>query len=425
MTQDFEEFRPMVHDLYSGERAMLRAIKNMPTLRLLKRETDWRARDYIRPLWDETPQAVGHDISTVLDVKTVAAAQVDAWEFTHKKLYGAVSIDRLALETTKGDAKNFLKVYTAAVDGTMKTLAKELSTKIFRGQACPRSTVSAVANGDGTNDRVTLANREDVIHFYVGMEVVFSDAGGAPGATLHTPSSGRLTVNKIDRKDGYLYFTNGKGGSAVNLSTGMSTAVAAGDYIHRRGDVTSSSAALSLCGFESFILSAADRASPGTFKGVDRTQDVDRRGGMNLASAGRTMEDTLIEALVRAQEQNVEFTHFIMHPKRLGQLVREVDSKLVRDDGKTSALIGKRAFNVMLAAGETTVLADPFCQVDKVWGINRDDLILKSVGEFIRHIDDDVMLLRETSSDSYECRMGGYGELTWSYPGTHMHIEIT
>lgn len=424
----FTDFRPMLHDYYSPEKATARAIDKYPTLRLLKKTTDWKGRDYIRPIQYEKPQNTGRDIATVLADKANHRARHDAWAFTTKDLYGVATLDRKTMMMSDGP-RTFLRHYTAEVDGEMQQLMEDLATNIFRTSACVRSTVDA-ANSTLASGIVALASRWDSIHFRHGMDVVFSDAGGAAGATLHTPGSGggRFTVDVVNRKAGTITITNGVGGAAADLTdapTTVTTAIADGDFIHRRGEVTSASNDLGMIGFEDFILSAADRASPGIYKSVDRTKDVDRLCGLNVEAAGYSIENALIEGLNESSAANVGITHFVMHTNTFTRLVREVDSKLVRDDKEGSAKIGRRMVKVQLDAEEVRVYADPYCQHNKIWGLNVNDLDLKSVGALPGFIENDVRMLRDPAADGYEVRLGGYGELTFSYPGSHVHIELS
>lgn len=422
----FSDFRPMLHDYYSGEKALVRAIDRLPTLRLLRKSTDWKGRDYVRPVHYEKPQNVGKQISTVLADKANHRARQDAWTYTTKDIYGVATLDRKTMKMSEGNARSFLSHYTAEVDGTMKTMMEDLATNIFRTQAVARSTVdTSHASTSLATGVVGLASKWDTVHFKVGMDVVFSDAGSAPGASLHTPSSGRATVGTINRTLGTISITNGVGGSAVDLTSDMSTAIDNGDFIHRRGDVSATSNTLGLCGFEDFILSAADRASPGTFKGVDRSLDVDRLAGLQLSASGYSMRNALLEMLVLASNANVELSHAVMHGSRFAQLVRECEATVIRDDKEGSAKIGRRMIKVQLEADEISVYSDPYCQTDKIWGLQVKDLDLKSVGKLPGFLDDDLLMLRDSGADGYEVRLGGYGELTWSYPGNHIHVELS
>lgn len=417
MTLDISEYTPMLKRYYTPRRVEQITYKKFPTLRLLKKRTDWTGTTYEMPIWHESAQAVGHDFATALANK--GNGLYDVWQLSRKKIYGFASIDRMTMKASMGDARSFMRAFTAEVDGVLQLLGRELAGKIFRDEAATRSTVSAIGNGDGTNDLITLANRSDVVNFSVGMRLIFSDAGGAPGATLHTPSSGDCVVAKIDRAAGTLTLKTALGGSAFNTGSALTTALAVGDYIHREGDIVTAGTNIGFAGFDSWVPTSAPS---GTFKGVDRSQDPEKLGGIRVNGSGMTVEDSLIAASERAFEAGADLSHWVMNPLKFGHLIREAGSKMVRDDAATQKL-GTSAFKVATNAGEQVVYADPFCQPDRIYGLSADTWELVSLGPLPEIADDDLKMLRESDADAYEVRMAGYGELGCHVPGHNVVIH--
>lgn len=427
MTLDISEYTPMLKEYYTPRNVELITFDKFPTLRLLKKRTDWTGDKYNMPIWHEASQAVGHDFTTALANKSNGL--YEKWELERSKIYGFASIDRLAMKASMGDARSFMRAYTAEVDGVLQLLGRELAHKIFRTRACVRSTVD-VSGSTLASGIVALANREDHVFFSVGMRLVFSDAGGAPGATLHTPGSAvdNFIVSSIDRTNGTITVSDSVGGSGLDLTStsgpaNISAALDDGDFIHREGDVTAASATLGVAGFEEWVLDDADRGSPGTLFGVDRSVDVDKLGGLQLDASGYTVEDALIEAAMRAYEHGADLTHFCMNPKRLGYLIREVGSKIERDPEDTQRL-GTSVFIVRTPAGEQRVYGDPNCQPNKVWGLNEEVWEMVSTGPVPEIFDEDLSKLRESDADAYEVRMGGYFQLGCHVPGENIVIEF-
>lgn len=423
---NLEAYRPMLQDYYSDEKALDRAIRKLPTLRLLRKSTDWKGRDVVRPVAYSKPQNIGSDIATVLADKANHRSRNAVWTFKPKDVYGAATIDRKTMKLSEGMSRAFLEHYTAEVDGTNEAMMRDLAINVFRSQAFVRTTVDGShASTDLANGVIGLPSRYETALFEQGMDIVFSDAASPAGSSLHVPVSGRFTVDQIDGKLGTLTITNGVDGAAVDLAA---AGVAASDFIHRRGNVTAASNTLGLIGFEDFILSAADRAalvaSPVDFLGVDRTKHLDKLAGLNLQASGYSMQNALLEMLLYVAAAGVEITHCVMHPSRFAQLVREVEASVIRDDKDGSAKIGRRMIRIMLDSEEVSVYSDPFCQVNKIWGLNVNDLDLKSVGKLPQFLDDDLLMLRDAGADGYEVRLGGYGELLFGYPGTHIQVEL-
>lgn len=413
MGLDITTFTPMLKKYYTPRNVELITYKHFPTLRLLSKREDWTGSTYEMPLWDESAQAVGHDFVDAQEGKD--KGQYTVFSLTRSKIYGFAQLDRLAMKVSMGDKRTFLRAFTAEVDGVLQLLGRELASKIFMTRANIRGTIGAIANGDGTNDRVTLANRQDVVKFSVGMGVLAGD-GTAAGLESATP----LFVRKIDRSNGYLFFTATRGSATPANVTSAAGSWDVADSLHRYGDLTAADDTLGIAGIPEWVPETAPDST--SFFGVDRSVDTDRRGGIRVDGDGLTMEDALIEAGMRSFEAGGHLSHFVMNPLRIGYLIREVGSKLVRDE-KTSAKIGTAAFSVHTPAGEQTVYGDPFCPVDKIYGLNIKTWELVSSGALPELFDDDLKMLREATSDAYEVRMGGYGQLGCHKPGDNLVIH--
>lgn len=414
MGLDISAYEPMLKKYYTPRNVDLITYKRFPTLRLLPKRTDWTGSTYEMPIWHESAQAVGHDFQDAKDGKD--RGEYGVWSLTQSKIYGFAQLDRQVMKRSMGDKRAFMRAFTAEVDGVLQLLGREMAGKIFGTRAGVRSTIAAIGNGTGTNDKITLANRQDVVHFSLGMALVASSAGTA--ASLRNTGTPYFVV-KIDRSKGEIYLSATRRGAAVNVISDGSWDVS--DSLHRYGDITTSSDTLGIAGFAEWLPLAAPSSTP--FFGVDRSLDRDKLAGMVVDGSGLTMEDALIEGGMRAFEAGVDLTHFVVNPLRMGQLIREVGSKLVRDE-KTSAKIGKSAFLVQTPAGEQSVYGDPFAPVDRIYGLDIKSWELVSSGPIPEIFDDDLKMLREADSDAYEVRMGGYGMLGCHVPGNNVVITL-
>lgn len=412
MGLDIATFEPMLKKYYTSRQVDLITYKNFPTLRLLTRNKNWTGSTYEMPIWHESAQSVGHDFTAAKAGKD--KGKYTKWSLTQSKIYGFAQLERQVMKRATGDKRAFLRAYTSEVDGVLQLMGRELAGKIFGTRAGVRSTIKSIGNGDGTNDAVVLENRQDVVKFSLGMALVASSAGTA--ASLRN-SGNELYVRRIDRSTGTLYMSDTKDGSPFNVVTTDSWT--AGDSLHRYGDITTSDDTLGISGFAEWVPATA----PGStlFYGVDRSVDTDKLGGIRVDASGLTISDALIEAGERAFEAGIDLTHFVMNPLRISSLIREADSKLVRDE-KTSAKIGRSAFTLHTPAGEQTIYGDPFCPVAQTYGLNIKTWELISSGEAPEIADDDFKMLRESDQDAYEVRMAGYLQLGCHKPGENLVI---
>ncbi len=422
---DIATFAPMLKLYYKDGRPPLRTYKDFPTLRLIGRDENWTGDNHEMPIWVEAPQAIGPDFPTAQASKVSGVAGQGVfrrWSLTRATQYGFASLDRLTLLASMSSERAFLQYYTTAVDGTMEMIQRDLSWKIFRTRRSLRGTVGAVGNGAGTNDRVTLATRSDVVSLSVGMRLTFTDTTGSNA--LITWATSNPVIGSIDRSAGTFDVTNGVGGAALNLTTGdsISAAVAAGDLIYRRGDVLTASDTLGIAGFEDWIPSAAPSST--LFFGVNRTVDSDKLSGVRVSGTSASMEEALFDAGARAFESGIKPKYYVCNPFRLNQLAKEMASKLVRDDSETQKL-GTKVFDLSTNAGDAKIFADPCCQRNIIWGLDPSTFKLVSTRPYPHLIDDDFKMIREPSSDAYEVRMGGYGQLGCHYPGGNLRVDLS
>lgn len=416
MTLDISEFTPMLKIYYSPRNVELMAYKRHPTLRLLSKRTDWTGDTYDMPIWHEGSQAISRTFGTALAEK--GEGSYTKFVLSRSKIYGFASIDRLALKASMGDKRAFMRAYTAEVDGVMKGLGREIAMNVFRTRAVVRGRIGSVAGA--ASGVLTLANRSDHIHFHLNMSCVFSDAGGAAGATLNLGGVNYYVI-AIDRSAGSLTFSATRGGSAVDFTGEAGDALVATDFIHREGDVTASSNTLGLAGFEEWVPESAPGAT--TFYGVNRSVDTDKLGGLRVDASGYTVEDALVLLGERCFEQEADVSHVVMHTSRIAELTRERQSKLILDE-ETSKKIGCSAFKLATPAGEISVFGDALCQPNTMWGLDVKSWELVSTGVLPEIFDEDVTMLRESTTDSYEVRMGGYGNLGCHSPGSNINVKL-
>src|SRR5690606_3415660 len=212
MGLDISAYEPMLKKYYTPRNVDLITYKRFPTLRLLSKRTDWTGSTYEMPIWHESAQAVGHDFQDAKDGKD--RGEYGVWSLTQSKIYGFAQLDRQVMKRSMGDKRAFMRAFTAEVDGVLQLLGREMAGKIFGTRAGIRSTIAAIGNGTGTNDKITLANRQDVVHFSLGMALVASSAGTA--ASLRNTGTPYFVV-KIDRSKGEIHLSATRRGAAVNV----------------------------------------------------------------------------------------------------------------------------------------------------------------------------------------------------------------
>lgn len=420
MTAGLADFEAQLKDFYADGRPQLQAYKNHPFLRLLRKRTDWTGYLHEVPVWYDAAQAIGSDFSTVINDK--GAGKHVRFAIPQSKIYGVASIDRSTMVRSEGgSARAFLSAGVSEIDGVLDALGNDISHKIFRTRASVRGRIGSLSSVGGTNNVVTLTNREDITHFSVGQRLVASDGSAAAGATVDTTV---LEVAAVDRSAGTIRLVAEGTTTAANVATDWGADAATNnDYLHRAGDVTASSNTLGFAGLEAWCPATAP-TSGDSFFGVDRSVDTDRLAGKRLSATGYEVNDALMEMGRLLYEDGKKMTHAVLNPSQMIQLVRELENKVVYDDALTKQ-VGTDVIKVHTGAGATRVFQDPACPVNVGWAMDASQLYLVSARAMPHIFDEDSRMLREASADAYEVRMGGYGNLACKQPGSLGRIAFS
>lgn len=414
MAADLTIYNDMLQEYYAGPTPQYLGYKDHPLLAMMPKKTNWGGQEskYIIPLHIETPQAVANDFATALANK--GNGTYDRFEMGRKKKYGFAQLDRLALLASAQNPKAFMKLYTAEVDGTIAQMRRDIAWGLYRNSHAKRATVGSFSAG--ASSTITLSDRTEVVGFSVGMRIVFSDAGSAPGVAYTTGSAFvAYPITAINRSTGVLTVTG-------NVTSGSS--LANGDHIHREGDIAAVGTFLGAEGLGDHIPQTAP--SSGTFQGVDWTVDTDRLAGLRLDGSALTIEEALIEAGMRLKEAGKSPSHIFMNPTKFGQLVKELGSKVQHDKVKApgAASLGFDAVKVYTPAGTLPVIPDADCPYNQIWVLSMKTWTLASVGQLPQLADDDVRMLRSSTADEYEVRLAAYYNLGCSDPGANLRIDL-
>lgn len=404
---------------YTPQRVKLRAYERNPLLALMPKAQEFPGRNLPIPIWYGVGQGVSSTFATAQANKGVG--KYKEFVLTRVKGYGLGSIQNEVLEAARGQKAAWLEA-TVEIDGVMHQVTRDLAIGMYRDTTGARGTVfnGTVASGGTALDTdtkiLTLANREDVTNFEVGMFLVFATSG-AP--TTLKNSGTAVSVTAIDRSAGTLTLSaNPTGG----------TSIAGADIIAREGDLTSGSSALKMAGLSAWIPSTAPDST--SFFGVDRSDDTDRLGGVRVDGTSMSIEDALIEGASRLAECGGMPDKVFMSPMKFARLVRELGSKVEHDIVKSPdmAMIGFRSIKVYTPVGVLDVVSDANCQYDTAWMLQMDTWKLYSMGGAPKLLTygpgEGNRWVRESDDDSIEFRCGWYGNIGCNYPGGNARITL-
>lgn len=330
----------------------------------------------------------------------------EQFNLTRKKLYGIGRIDMEQARSSRSDKGAWVRSVAHAQKNTLLAMRKRMAIQFYRGTggALGQITSTGIANGDGTNDRLTLTNKSDVYNFSVGMAINGDTVDG--GGTVH---AGRVYVGKIDFTNGYLYVVD-NAGSATDYTVDV-TSGGTSDYLFADGDYDNS-----IHGLESWIPLTAP-SSGEDFLGMDRSVAPERLAGHRLNDTSLTREEMVQELAARIAYTGGADLRALMSPAQMKQFALELDTKVVRDPGGKGR-VGFSGILVDTAAGQVECLADPACPEDRMFLIDPSSFVYHHLDPVVHLVmDDGLRAARRDDADEIEFRYRGWGNLACSAPG--------
>jgi len=321
---------------------------------------------------------------------------------TRVKDYSLASIDNETMEASKGNANAFIEAATTEIDGAIHSVTRSLAISMYGNGS---GSIGQVASG-GTGTSFTLANTEDVTNFEVGMEVVFSTADG--GGTV---KSGTITVTGVNRDTGVI---TTDAASAIDGGSGHAT----NDYVFVEGDYDAK-----LSGLRAWLPDSAPSST--AFFGVDRTADATRLGGIRYDGSSEPIEEALVSAASRVAREGGRPDYVFMSYAKFADLEKALGSKVQYVDQRVNAEIGFRGILVHGPRGPIRVIPDQNCPSDRAFMLQMNVWKLYSLGKAPKILDQDgLKMLRDSSADSVEVRVGYYAQIGCRAPGYNCNIQL-
>jgi hypothetical protein len=164
----------------------------------------------------------------------------------------------------------------------------------------------------------------------------------------------------------------------------------------------------------------------GSSYGISHTNR--RWQGNLIAAGGQGISEELLNRLVldtrkrSGQDIDLIVTSYLQY-KKIKDFMS--DHKRIQIDPEDQKLKGVISFSALLFdsdAGPVPIIADRFCPDDKVYALNTSKIEFITAPGWGWFDDDNTIFLRRDSSDTYQARYGGYGEI---YIQPHFHGVIT
>jgi hypothetical protein len=354
------------------------------------------------------PQGRSADFGNAL--ANVSGVSVDDFLLTRVSNYSIASVGGEVAEASRGDAMAFLQAMKASIDGAMNSLSNSVEAQLFRSGTGSLSTIDIDPASLGGQVFAT-AEQEDIANFEVNQVLVFSAADG--GAIR----SGTRTVTAVDRSNGYVTV----GGSPLSdLTTD-------GDYVYVQGDAANGGANVCISGFSAWLPTSTPS---GTFFGVTRSTDSRLYGQYYDGSAG-----TVAQALITAQSlsnrvggaPDVAFCNHVQYRALLIDLYGNQNFNQVNATTHKGVVadISFRSVQIQGDSGPIDVIAAARCPAESAFVLEMDTWSLATLGDPVKILNlDGQRILRSSSADSYECRIGFRGNLGCKAPIYNVNVAM-
>ena len=334
------------------------------------------------------------------------ATSLARFVLTRVKDYSFASITGESIKATESNADAFLKYATLEIDGAIQSLTRSLAVGLYGDGSGQIGTIGALsANTTGTDRTITLTNAENVTNFEVGMVLRFADNNTS------ALDSDTFTVTKVDRDTGILTGDIASGGN-----------IAITNAIFQSGDYVSASDRLKVSGLEAWI----PTGTPANLFGVTRTADRTRLAGVPFDGSSMPIEEALVSAASRLAREGGSPDHCFMDYTQFSNLEKALGSKVVYDKvSSDDADIGFQALSIIGPKGPIRVIADQNCTPNVAYLLQMDTWSLNSLGAAPHILDlDGNRMLRESSADAYEVRVGFYGNVGCTAPGYNSRVAL-
>ena len=334
-----------------------------------------------------------------------SGTRLERFVLTRVRDYSFARITGETIKATEGNADAFLKYATMEIDGAIKSLTRSLAVSLYGDGSGKIGQVGSTTGTSGTQT-ITLSNKEEITNFEVGMVLRIATN------TTSALENDVLTISEVDRDLGTIKV----------VITSSSGNLGAGDALFQSGDYVSASDRLKISGLEAWIPSG----TPANLFGVTRTTDRTRLAGVPFNGASMPIEEALISAASRLAREGGSPNYCFMDYTQFANLEKALGSKVVYDKvSSDDADVGFQALSIIGPKGPIKIIADQNCTPNVAYLLQMDTWTLNSLGPAPHILDlDGNRMLRIHNDDSYELRVGFYGNVACTAPGYNSRIAL-
>lgn len=406
---DLTAFDAALKQHYTMDRIEDMVYRENPFFALVPKMENFGGRNLPIPIIYGNPQGRSKTFSTAQTGSTTYSSKLGAFALTRAKDYGVATVDNETLLASEGDANAFMEAATVEIDGIINSVSRSLAINAYRTTAASIGQVLAEPSETATTFSFTLLDVEEVTNFELGqvLNIWSAISGGSQRNCDGTATD--FPVVAVNRSTGVITCTGTYSSSGT---------IAASDYIFVKGD-----RGIGFAGLESWIPYTAPTSA--SFFGVDRSVDVTRLGGLRFDGTAAPIEEVLIEGDRLVGREGFQIDHYFMNFATYANLKKSLGTKVQYVDLQANPRVSFRGVMVDGNKGTIKCIPDQNCPSNRVFGVKLNMWKWYSLGKAVRVIDTDgLQMLRQTSSDGIEVRIGSYSNLGCRAPGANIVIKV-
>jgi len=326
--------------------------------------------------------------------------------------YGIGSITGESIMAAKGDLYTMANGLESEIEGLFTTIGIQSAADLYRSGSgtIGRGNGGALTTTFVLNDTLTLAVPSDAIHFGVGGTYETSPTDG--GGPANVGSVNLVAVDMI------------KGTLVASVAWNVAIAgFATSDFIAPEGNYSLiGTNQTCMPGLAAWIPPVAPGPLDNLF-GVNRSVAPVELAGQRINGNGDPREETWQNAMALCARFGAKITDGYMHPADLAKLTISLGSQVRREEKATNTNVGYQSVEVSGPTGTVKIFGDPDCPEGIAYGVKLSDWELMSLGKMPMFLMlDGSRILRESTADAYEYRIGYYAALRCKVPKNQISI---
>jgi hypothetical protein len=392
---------------YTQPKVYWEAYEDNPSFADVRKDTTFDGNNKVIAIQTEAPIGGGFSIGQAQ--ANLGPGLYKNFLLTRIEDFGVARIKGQALKAAAKSTGALLDLWSREMDGIILHVTRSAAINMWRTGTGSRGVISTGSTTSATT--ITLATIQDVSNFYVGMQVQASATDGG----LTRAGGAYAVISKVNRVTGVLTSASGWSTQIAGLSTG--------DFLYRNGDAANAGTNLMISGVQSWIPPLASRPVTTTTQfGLDRTSDEVRLAGLYLDGTNTPMQEILLEAVAMIEVEGGKPDRIWGHPRDRANFAKELGAKVlytkqpVKIPGSTAS-VGFKAMEVTIGDSDIEFMADINVPRYTCLVTQWDTWALESIGPMPQILDfDSNEFLRVTNDDSYEVRVGYYGNMSNAAP---------